>query len=249
MSFLANLFSGGSAQAPAPQQVSQGNLPANQPPAQNLQPQNNQTPGDQQAQITNQAAAVSKPEGLDQFNDLWKPVESPSGQQPDQLFNVDPKQLMEASRKIDFSKAIDPTQLQQIAQGGEAAVQAFAQAMNSVAQTVYAQNAAATAKIVEQAVNRTRENLIGELPQHIKRQTVSDTLRAENPALSHPAAAPILGALEQQLTMKFPNASASEISGMAKSYLEGFAGTFQKPQQQQANATQSNEMDWSNYLS
>lgn len=253
MSIFASLF-GSSQQAPAQQTQQQqmpqpGNMPATQPPAQQTQPQNNNVPGDQQQQLNQQTQASQKIEGLDQFNDLWKPVESPAGGQSDQLFNVDPKQLMEAASKIDFAKVIDQQQLQSIAQGGEAAMAAFSQALNKVAQTVYAQNAHATTKIVEQAVAKTRESVLGELPQHIKRQTVSDTLRAENPAFSHPAASPILGALEQQLTMKFPNATPNELSKMARDYLGSFANSIapQQSSQQQTNSN-SKDMDWDAYL-
>lgn len=248
-SMMANLFGGASSQQPVQQMPQPGNLPPEQTQQMQSAPGNPNTPagspqGNTQAQQTN-----IQPEGLDKFNDLWKPSESPAGGQNDQLFNVDPKQLMEAAKKIDFTKVIQPTQLQAIAQGGEQAVNAFAQALNTVAQTVYAQNAHATTKIVEQAVARSQETMRNELPQHIKRQTVSESLRTENPALSHPAAAPILGALEQQLTTKFPNATALEIKSMATDYLTSFAGTFQKPAQQTTQSSQQSGTDWDSWIS
>ena len=248
---FSNLFGGAPSQAaqPAPNQMPQpGNLPAAQTTAMQSAPNNTNVPADQATQSQAGAQPAAKPEGLDQFNDLWKPVESPAGEQNNSAFNVDPKQLMAAAQKIDFTKVIQPAQLQAIAQGGEAAVNAFASALNTVAQTVYAQNAHATSKIVEQAINRSQESMRAELPQHIKRQNVSETLRADNPALSHPAAAPILGALEQQMTMKFPNASSAEISRMATDYLSSFAGAMQKPQSQAQQQT-SKEFDWDNYVS
>ena len=249
-SMMANLFGGGQPQQPQQQQMPQpGNLPAQQTPAMQSSPANPNVPAGQTDPAPANPATNAQPEGLDRFNDLWKPVESPAGGAPDPLFNVDPKQLMEAAKKIDFTKVIQPTQLQAIAQGGEQAVSAFAQALNTVAQTVYAQNAHATAKIVEQAVAKSQEAIRSELPQHIKRQTVSDSLRTDNPALSHPAAAPILGALEQQLTMKFPNATAPEIKAMATDYLTSFAGTFQKPASQQTQSAQTNQgMDWDSWI-
>lgn len=248
-SVMANLFGGTPAQAPAQNQMPQpGNLPAQQTQAMQAAPTNPNTPAssDPQAGQGNQPAGAA-PEGLDKFNDLWKPVESPAGDANNNGFNVDPKQLMQAAQKIDFTKVIQPAQLQAIAQGGDAAVQAFAGALNQVAQTVYAQSAHATSKIVEQAISRSQETMRNEMPQQIKRLNVSETLRADNPALSHPAAAPILGALEQQITQKYPNASSAEISRMATDYLSSFAGALQKPQvpDQQQN---SKETDWSQYL-
>lgn len=238
---IANLFGGAAAQPAQPATPQPGNLPAQPAPAMASDPSNVNAPA--------ATTATQEATGFDKFNDIWKPSESPAADPNASLFNVDPKQLMAAAQKIDFSSAINPQQLQAISAGGPDAVKAFAQAMNAVSQTVYAQNAMTTTKIVEQATKQAREAMIRELPQHIKLQAVSDNLRTENPALNHPAAAPILGALQQQLTVKYPNASASEISGMAKQYLEGFAGTFAKqPDQTSQSQTKPGETDWTSYL-
>jgi hypothetical protein len=244
MSMFSNAFGGGNSQtqaapAPAPVTPQPGNLPVN--------PTTPSTPAN-----VNEPVGTPAPqqEGLDQFTDLWKPAETPAGGANNSLFNVDPAKLMEAAGKMDFSKAVSPEQLQAISQGGEGAMQAFATAMNKVAQTVYAQNAMATTKIVEQALARSKESFMGELPRHIKNQQVSDTLRTENPALSHPAAAPILGALQQQMAVKFPNATASELAALSKQYLENFANLSRKPDSNQTQSqSKSNEQDWSAFLS
>lgn len=237
MTMFQNAFGTQPAAPVAPIQQSAPATPGNIPEQQSIQADPNNV----------NAPAMPAPEGLDQFNDLWKPVESPAGGAQQPMFNVDPKQLMDAAGKLDFTKVIAPANLQAIAQGGEGAMKAFSETMNKVAQTVYAQNAMATSKIVEQAVNRSREAMMSELPQHIKNQNVSDTLRLENPAFSHPAASPILGALQQQLSVKFPNASSSELSGMAKNYLEHFATAMKGPQAQSQNQTPAGE-DWSKFL-
>lgn len=187
---------------------------------------------------------------LDQFNDLWQPnAADPNANQP--LINVDPKQLADAARKTDFSKMVTPEQLAAISQGGEAAGAAFMQALNSVAQGVYAQSAFATTKIVEQAVNKARDQFQADIPAHVKKLQVSDNLRQDNPVYNHPAAAPILGALEAQMTMKFPNASATEITSLAKQYLENFAGMVNAPAEAAKAAAakkDSKDTDWSTFL-
>ncbi len=243
---LSNLFGG--AQNPQAQQQPQaqpqptppGNIPVQQTAAMQSDPNNINVPAQTtQAQV----------EGLDKFTDLWKPAESPSGQQPSQLFNVDPKQLMEAASKVDFSKAINPNHLQAISAGGEDAMKALSQVLNQVSQTVYAQNAMTTTKIVEQAVKQTRDSIMADLPQHIKLQAASDSLRNDNPALNHPSAAPIIGALQQQLAVKFPNASATELATMAKNYLTDFASVAAPRPTQTQEQSSSKETDWSAYLS
>lgn len=196
--------------------------------------------------------AAQNADPLAQFSDLWQPNASPTAPEP--LINVDPKSLAEAAKKTDFTKMLQPEQLQAIAQGGEGAVTAFAQALNQVAQGVYAQSAFATTKIVEQAVNKAREQFQADIPAHVKKLNVSESLRNENPAFSHPAASPILGAIEAQLTQKHPNASSGEIAGMAKQYLEQFANVVNAPKTAAdaaaaAKTAKAGETDWNDFLS
>lgn len=244
-SVMSSLFGGGQSQAATQQQAQPsqpGNFPANQTPAMASDASNVNAP----AQTTSQTSAAG-PQGLDKFNDLWKPSESPAGAAPEALINVKPEQMMEVAKKIDFTKVMNPEQLQAVAAGGQGAVAAMAQIMNSVAQTVYAQNMHATKTMVEQAVQKNQEQFMTQLPQHIKLQNVSESIRGENPAFNHPAAAPIMGALQQQLTTKFPNATAAEIASMAKEYMTGFANTLQPKQTQsqtQSEAQAAGNFDW-----
>jgi proteasome lid subunit RPN8/RPN11 len=252
MSFFNNLFGSAQPQQPAPapapapaaqQQQSQAAPPGNIP----AQPNN----GTQQSANTAPNGVVpeqpAQPESpLDQFKDIWQPVENQSDPNAP-LLNVDPKKLAEASRKTNFAGMINPQLMEQIQQGGPEATKAFAAAMNQVAQGVYAQSAFATSKIVEAAVSKAKQQLIAEMPQQFKRQQVSDTLRSENPVFNHPAASPILSAVERQLSMKFPNAPASEISGMAKQYLQNFAGAISPQQVQESRTAGKRDEDWSNF--
>jgi len=265
MSIFSNIFGGSSApvanapatQAPNQQQNGAGN-PGNMPSQPNTQPvQNagtapNGTVPNNVPPATNQnpAPSESAPQ-LDTFNTLWQPEQNPTPQQP--LISVDPKALAEAARKTDFTKMITPEQLTAIGAGGEGAMQAFAQAMNSVAQGVYAQSAFAATKIAEQAVERASARFTADIPNHVKKLQVSESLRSENPALSHPAASPILGAIESQLTMKHPNASSGEIAKMAKQYLENFATAINKPKADadllaSQKAVKDQGTDWTNFL-
>ena len=202
-------------------------------------------------------ATVTDPTGtsatpFDSFQDLWKndPVD-PNAAAPGVFGKVDPQKFMEAAGKIDFSKAVTPEMLQAISTGGDAAMNAFATAMNKVAQGVYAQSAFATTKIVEQALSKSKESFMAELPQHIKKQTVTDSLRAENPIFSNPAVQPIISALEAQMTVKYPHATAPEITQMAKQYVEALGTSFApKPVVTEADAAKAKkgEMDWSTFL-
>jgi hypothetical protein len=50
----------------------------------------------------------------------------------------------------------------------------------------------------------------------VKRQRVADDLIKDNPAFKDPAVAPVVGLIQNQLAEKFPQATADEISAMAR---------------------------------
>jgi hypothetical protein len=183
---------------------------------------------------------------LADFAKLWERNASDTTQQP-VIGAVDPKKLMEAAQKTDFAKAIPKDTMAKIQAGGQEGQEAFAQAMNLVTQTVYANSAMATAKIVEQALAKQQSNFEAKLPQIIKQHQLSDTLRSENPVFSNPAVKPLINAMEHQLATKFPDASASELTAMAKQYVEGLGAVF-APKAEQTPAEKSaaaKEIDWS----
>ena len=126
------------------------------------------------------------------------------------------------------------------------------QAMNQMSQTVFAQSAMATSKIVEQALEAQQKKFQEMLPGIIKQHTVSDNLRSENPIFNDPAVRPLISAMEQQFSLKHPNATASEITAMAKQYVSGLGQVF-NPAQANAGSDQNNfratgDTDWSKFL-
>lgn len=189
---------------------------------------------------------------LDQFTQLWEPVAvDPNAPKPEPLVNFDPKQVAEAAKKLDFSKLVTPDQMQAITAGGEGAAQAFMQAMNSVAQGAFAQSMFANSKMTEQAVAKAQAMFENMIPAHVKKLTVSDNLRSENPVFNHPAASPILGAIEAQMSVKFPNASPTELTALAKQYLENFADAVKAPSkaaEEKKQQASNKDTDWSNFL-
>jgi hypothetical protein len=162
---------------------------------------------------------------MDQFKSLWEPATTPNVDTtlPANMFaGADPAKMLEAARKVNFAAQVPPELLAKITSGGPDAAAAFAQAINDVAQRSYAQSSFASTKIVEAALAKFQEGLDARLPSQVKRHQVSESLRESNPALNHPAAAPIMEALQAQLTVKFPSASARELQDMASAYLTSF---------------------------
>lgn len=161
-----------------------------------------------------------------QYATLWEPVATPNvdGTLPANMFaGADPAKMLEAARKVDFAKSIPAEVLAKITAGGPDAASAFMQAINDVSQRSYAQSSFASTKIVEAALAKFQEGLDNRLPSQIKKHQVSDSIRESNPALQHPAAAPIMEALQSQFTVKYPNATVNEIRDMASQYLTQFA--------------------------
>lgn len=190
--------------------------------------------------------------GLDSFNDLWKTEPTQNQTQGQPLFNLSQEQIMAASKKQDFTKGIaTQEQLTKVAAGGQEAVVAMMEMMNAMGQMVYAQNAVATTKLIEGALDKSQFAKVADLDSHMKRHTLSTTLPEINPLFSSPAAQPIIDGLSQQFMVKFPNSTPKEISGMVNDYLTHFTGAFTAPataaKQKEADA-KSNGTDWDKFL-
>ena len=186
---------------------------------------------------------------MDAFKALWEPITTQGIDTtlPQNIFSgADPVKMLEAARKVDFSKSIPPEILAKITAGGPDAAAAFGAALNDVSQRAYAQSSFASTKMIEQALAKFQEGIDNRLPGQIKKHAVSDSIRESNPALMHPAAAPIMEALQSQMSVKYPNATVSEIRDMASQYLTAFAGSaLPKP----AAPTTAASENWETFFS
>jgi hypothetical protein len=199
-------------------------------------------------------AEAAKPDEnpMDKFNELWAapkegdPV-APSFD-PSKMFQIDPAKIQEEVSKINFAGSVTKEQLAAIQAGGDDATAAFAAAMNSVAQQTFAQSMLASAKLVEGAMTQANNTLDARIAQEAKKLNVSSSLRETNPALSHPAAEPLVKAMEAQFAQKHPNASSSELTKMAQEYLATFANVAAGKKDEPTPKGASKEFDFSNFL-
>ena len=235
----------GSQSAPTP-----GNIPPTAPTSGVTTPgtaPNGTNPG-----TTTTVDPNAPPTPLADFADIWKdaPTDPNAPPKDSSVFgNVDPNKLLEAAKKINFAEAATPEQKAAILAGGEEAVKAMIEVVNQTAQRSYAQSAYASTRMVETAIAKAREQFAAELPQLIKKTNVSNSLREDNPIFSNPAVAPIMDALETRLTIKYPNASASEITNMAKAYVEQLGTSFapKAPEPKLPKGSRVEE-DWGKFL-
>jgi hypothetical protein len=195
-------------------------------------------------------AAVSTGEAspLDNFSKLWETDPNDKGTENTPFsLGADPKKIAELAGKTDFRKVVNQDILTRINAGGADAMTALQEAMNNMSQAVYAQSAIASTKIVEQAIAKAQERFEASIPDQVRRHTASDNLRTEHPVFKHPATQPLLDALQQQLAIKNPGATAAELSKQAKDYMTKFADAM-KGKETSTTQTTSNEEDWSDFL-
>lgn len=238
----------------APQQQQQApagtGMPGNIPPAAaGTNPTNPTVPATDAsgAAVGTNSPVVAAP--MAEFADLWKPSETNSNDSAAGILgNIDPAKVMEVAGKTDFSKVVTQDTMQKISAGGPEAMEAMMEAMNKMAQTVYGQAAIASSKIVEQASTKMEERFATKMQSEMRRNTVSENLRNENPIFNNPAVAPLISAMEQQFTVKYPQASAKEITEMAKNYISGIGSAFSPQTASQSESSVAAKDDWSKFL-
>lgn len=187
---------------------------------------------------------------LEDFSKLWETAPTdPNAPSAGVFGELDPKKIFEAAKGANFAATVPQETLQAIAAGGEGAIKAMQEALNHTTQAVFAQSTLATTKLVEQAIKKTMDEYESKLPGLVARHAASDSLRNKNPALSNPAAAPIIAAVQAQLAIKHPNATASQLTEMAESYLSNFAEVVKPTKEAPKDETKPGEVDWSKFLS
>lgn len=227
-------------QAPAQQQ------PAGQPIPPNAGATAPETPGT----AANGAIPPTVDAPLDKYSDLWKnDPNAPKASDADlSVFGeVKGEDLLNAAGGIDFTKAVTPDILERIKAGGDAGVQATLEALNKVTQLNYAQSAHTTTKLIEQAISKARDQFTATLPAHIRSQG-TEALIKENAVLSHPAAAPMVKGLVQQLQVKFPDASPAELTKQAEEYFLSFSQSIMGATTAATPQSKDDSIDWENWF-
>lgn len=247
MNILSTLFGGPTPPAPvaagAATPVTPGNLPdGSAAPAA-------ATPGtDANGMVPATVVTPETPDSpLDQFKDMWEPVTTPEGQvtAPAQL---DPAKLQEIISKADFTQTLSSENLSLIAAGGEGAQAAFIDSLNTVARQVLMQSTMANNKMTEQAVATALASQTATLPELIRSQTTSNNLQKANPLFSNPAVKPVIEAVQAQLAIKNPTATADQLTEMAQNFVSVMGESFAPKPVTSATEQASQNVDWDKFL-
>lgn len=248
-------FGNNNAQAPqAPQaQINQNQqaVPGNIP-QQNSMPASTTNPTVPASSVESMTPAEKKPEGLDQYKDLWAPHKEGEGpkQHKSTFADVTPEALKTHASSKDFSKVITPEMMAKISAGGEEAAAAMMQAMNSVSQAAYAESNASAMSLIDAALAKQREQFVESIPGMLKQQNLSENLRNSNPIFDHPASKPIVEMFQAQIALKYPNATVAEQTKMAQDFMIDFAKAAnpEKPSAAQVKQSEKNKTDWSDFF-
>lgn len=188
---------------------------------------------------------------VDALADLWKndPNASSSVGQP--LFNVDKTKLLETARQESFKEQVSQEQMAAIAAGGEQGFAAMMDIMNGMNQRAYAQSVHATTKLIDGALEKSNFARADELDTRIRNVQTRNSLNESNPVFSNPAFAPLLDSARNQFQVKYPTATAAELTKMTNDYVMQLVSEVNKPalqQQQQLTHQQTAGTDWSKFL-
>lgn len=193
-----------------------GNLPQQQPA---MQGQNGQLAS------TEQIPESKQPSPMDEFVGLWNTPKPKEGEVQDApiAFTVDPNKVMEAASKIDFTSGISAESMQKMQTGGAEGVQEMLKLINKASQQAFAQASMTATKVTESGLEQTYQRATRQLPSMVRKETIGQALREDNPLFSNPATAPVLQALETQFVQQYPSATPAQIKAYAQRYLSNFA--------------------------
>lgn len=232
----------------APQQSQQGPVPGAPGNLPQQQPQMQGNNG--QLSSTEQIPAGPNPSPMDEFTSLWNTPKPKEGEVQDApiTFNVDPTKVMEQARKMKFTNSVTPESLEKMAAGGPEGVQEMLKLIDAASQQAFAQSAMTSTKVFEQGLESSYQRATKQLPSMVRKETIGQALREDNPLFTNPATAPILQAIEAQLIQQHPNATTAQIKAHAQRYLSGFANEIQgsSPQaKQERSRAAAIDQDWS----
>lgn len=233
---------------PNPAEPNAGNQNANnQNQNQNNQNQNANNQN-QNANANNQDPNNQSKTPLDPFKDLFileDVKDSNTGKLT--IFNdkATPENVVKAASGINFTGVIKPEVLQNIAKGGDDAIQAFQTALNQVSQAVFAASLQKSMQLIDVAMGKAQEHFESTIPELVNRNSFTNNFLAENPAFKHPAVAPVIGLVAQMIAKKHPQASQAERNKLAQEYLSGVAQLISgKKEDKSQQGTDSKDVDW-----
>lgn len=187
---------------------------------------------------------------LDNFAKIWETPQGQSSADPfaTPLLNSDPTQIQAAAGKMNFTQGIPQDAITKALSGD---VPSFLAVINKAVQNATAVNAQLSTQTVERAISANNNRVFQALPNKVRDVQLAG-LTPENPALSHPAAQPVLNMLRAQVAANNPGMSAVAVNQQVEQFFSTFASALQAPAAQAAQAAQAakdpDSYDWSTFI-
>jgi hypothetical protein len=204
------------------QQVAPAPAPNPAAPGAALAPQNPAASPNGIQQTMDKPAEQNLP--LDNFKDIWQTPANATPADPwsTPVLSVDPAQIQERVKTIDFTRSIDPARAQ-AALGGDP--NALMEIINSATRNAFEMSLQMNAASVNAAGNTLGERVKNYMPEAYKQQQLQSA-PVSNPVLEHPSAQPLLQATRQQIARQNPTLSVAEVNKRAEQYFSDFSAAF-----------------------
>lgn len=163
---------------------------------------------------------------------------------------VNKEDLAKVVSGIDFIQPTAEVQgmLQKI-QAGDVSV--LPQLINHANRQQYLQQTLLMTDLLEKLGSTVTERIQETLPNKFREYSARTAATDSNPIYKNPAAAPVVGAIRQQILQKFPDATPSEVVNLTEKYLAGFADLVKGNNQSgtnSQNARNTSDMDWGKWF-
>ena len=168
---------------------------------------------------------------------------------PNQIFaGVDPEKLKEAYSKTNYVEGLfTPELAEKIAAGGQDAVTAMAQVMNSMAQKLAFENLQVSAKLTTSGLGAASNAWNQSASTTLRDTNITAAIKETDPMFNSPLLAPVVDKLKAAIVSKQPNATPQEVQEITKKALVAIRGN-QQQQQQQQQQEENKPFDWDSFF-
>jgi hypothetical protein len=170
------------------------------------------------------------------------------------LPEIDPKKFQEQLGNIDFSRNINPDTLAAFGRGGEDAMKALPDLINSIGRQTFSMAFNASSRMTKAGLDSVEKRFMDDLiPGAISDRLTDDELSGASELARHPKYAPMYRQVKSQLTARYPKATPQQIVEATNKYLSDFANDSTKPKETTPDNTKllksgAGDADWEAWL-
>lgn len=189
----------------------------------------------------------TEPQGenpLDAYRKMYENANT-NNELTEPVFSIDPKVLGDVSKKMDFTRGINPETLQKATSGD---VTALMDIIKSVGQNAYRASLEHSTALTDSHL-KTRGDFESKKLERGVNKKLTESALSTAPNYSHPVVKAELNRIASQIAASNPDASPKQVAESAQQYLTDLYGALNPNAGKTAKEIAGNdEMDWSKYL-